>query len=102
MADIDPALLDSLAQRMNDLSHRAKDVLARYLDHTHQMQATFKGAAGSTNMVTAGEVHDAQAKIQAHFDNVTEVLRGNTASYVNQDQDGAQGIAAVAGGLRQV
>jgi WXG100 family type VII secretion target len=100
MAEIDPALLDALANRMDDYSHRAQDVLSRYLDHTHQMQAHFTGQGGTANLVTAGEIHDAQARIQAKYRMVTEVLRGNTQSYVAQDQDAAQGISAVAGGLK--
>lgn len=102
MAEIDPSKLNALAARMDDLSHQARDVLSRYLDHSHNMQAHLTGDAGDTNILTAGEIHDAQDRIQAHFQNVTEILRGNTTAYVSQDQDAAQGIAGVAGGLRHV
>ncbi|MEB3033347.1 WXG100 family type VII secretion target [[Mycobacterium] nativiensis] len=91
-----------LANQMDELSHRAQDVLARYEESVQHAQSgqILNGAAGSTNLVTGAEIKEAQMKIQARFQSVNDLLRSGAHTYTSTDEDNAHQIASVASGLR--
>lgn len=91
-----------LANQMDELSHRAQDVLARYEESVQHAQSgqILNGAAGSTNLVTGAEVKEAQMKIQARFQSVNDMLRSGANTYTSTDEDSAHQLASVASGLR--
>ncbi len=90
----------NLANKMDELSHRAQDVLARYEDAVHSAQASFTGAAGTTNISTTAEVKDAQMKIQTRFQAVNDLLRTGATTFTGHDEDNAHQIASVASSIR--
>jgi hypothetical protein len=99
---VDHAAVVNLANQMDELSHRAQDVLARYSDavqHAHAAQI-LNGTAGSTNLVTGAEVHDAQMKIQSRFQAVNDLLRQGATTYTSTDEDAAQAVASVSSHIR--
>ena len=54
----------SLANQMDELSHRAQDVLQRYEDvvtHAHA-GGSLVGAAGSANLVSSAQIKEAQSR----------------------------------------
>ncbi|MEE6140373.1 type VII secretion target [Mycobacterium sp. 050128] len=99
---VDQSSVVSLAGQMDELSHRAQDVLSRYSDLVqHGNSAQYlRGSAGSTNLVTAEEIHEAQNKIQSRFQSVNELLRSGASQYHNTDSEAQGHIASVAGHLR--
>ncbi|WP_431241071.1 WXG100 family type VII secretion target (plasmid) [Mycolicibacterium aichiense] len=99
---VDHGSVVALANQMDELSHRAQDVLARYeeaVNHAHASQA-LRGSAGSTNLVTGAEIKDAQLKIQARFQAVNDLLRSGATKYTGADEENAHNVASVAGSLR--
>ena len=58
-----------LANQMDELSHRAQDVLQRYEDasSTRSPAQILNGGAGLANSKTGAEVKEAQLKIQTRF-----------------------------------
>ena len=99
---VNHAAVVSLANQMDELSHRAQDVLSRYeaaVQQAHSSQA-LNGAAGSTNLVTGAEIKDAQMKIQTRFQSVNDLLRSGASRYTNADEDNKSSLASVAGSLR--
>lgn len=99
---VNHAAVVNLANQMDELSHRAQDVLARYEDAVQHAQSgqILNGAAGSTNLVTGAEVKDAQMKIQTRFQSVNDMLRSGASTYTNADEDNAHQVASVAGSLK--
>lgn len=99
---VDVAAVTSLANSMDELSHRAQDVLSRYQEAVQHGQAAqiLNGKAGDTNVVTGEEIRAAQMKIQARFQNVNDLLRQNAGTYDNVDHDAAANVAQVASSLR--
>lgn len=91
-----------LANQMDELSHRAQDVLSRYeADVQHAQSAqVLNGNAGSTNVVTGAEIKDAQMKIQHRFQQINDLLRGGANTYTNTDEQNAHQVASVASSLR--
>jgi WXG100 family type VII secretion target len=92
----------NLATQMDGLADQACHVLDQYFHLHTELQSTgqLKGAAGSANVNTVEQVHEAQTKVQNAFRNVTDVLRGNAAHYQNTDEHNAslaQQVAANAG-----
>jgi hypothetical protein len=91
-----------LSNKMDELSHRAQDVLTRYKDAVEHAQSgqILNGDAGLANLKTGADVQEAQLKIQMRFQNVNEMLRGGASTYSNADQQNAHEVAAVAGSIR--
>jgi len=104
MAKVGAPQLVSFSHRMDELSHRAQNVLQRYLDHAETVQGsgTFTGAGGTANIQTSNEVHEAQTRIQTKFQQLNEVVRQAAQGYTSRDEDNAHSITAVAGGLRHI
>jgi hypothetical protein len=100
--EVDHGSVVNLSNQMDELSHRAQDVMARYQDAVQHAQSAqvLNGAAGSTNLVTGAEIHDAQMKIQARFQAVNDLLRSGASTYTNTDESSAHEISSVAGSLR--
>ncbi|GAB4978954.1 hypothetical protein [Mycobacterium avium] len=99
---VNHAAVVALANQMDELSHRAQDVLSRYeaaVQHAQSAQI-LNGAAGSTNLVTGAEIKDAQMKIQTRFQAVNDLLRSGATTYTSTDEDNAHSFASVAGSLR--
>jgi uncharacterized protein YukE len=92
----------ALANQMDELSHRAQDVLARYEDAVQAAQSsqTLNGAAGNANITTGAEVKEAQMGIQTRFQMVNDLLRSGATTYTSTDEDNAHQVASVAGSLR--
>ena len=99
---VNHASVVALANQMDELSHRAQDVLARYEEAVQHAQSgqVLNGAAGSTNLVTGAEIKDAQMKIQARFQAVNDLLRSGASTYTSTDEDNAHQISSVASSLR--
>lgn len=99
---VNHAAVVALANQMDELSHRAQDVLARYEDAVQHAQSAqiFNGVAGSTNVVTGADIKEAQMKIQMRFQNVNDLLRSGASTYTSTDEDNAHAVASVASGLR--
>jgi hypothetical protein len=89
------------ANQLDELKHRAIDVLNRYLHLSQDLQASqmLTGDAGATNVVTAEEVQRPQMHIQNQWDQLINALRTNTFGYMSQDTQNSSHIASVAGGL---
>ena len=93
------AQMTTLANMMDDTSHRMQAVLDRY-QHANQeaiATQTMGGHAAMTSVATGAEIHDAQQKIQMRFQMVNDTLRGGAGQYSNMDADNASAIANVAG-----
>jgi hypothetical protein len=90
------------ANTLDDLKHQAIDVLNRYYQHSQDLQAQggLNGTAGMTNVVTAEEIQHAQMKIQTRWEQVIQLVRSSVHGYGDRDQQNAQHISSVAGGLR--
>ncbi len=99
---VNHAAVVNLANQMDELSHRAQDVLARYSDAVQHAQSAqiLNGNAGQTNLVTGAEVKDAQMKIQSRFQAVNDLLRQGAGTYTNTDDDNAHAVASVASHIR--
>jgi WXG100 family type VII secretion target len=93
--------VNNLANQMDDLSHRAQDVLSRYEEAVNHAQAsqTFNGSAGSANIVTTAEVKEAQMKIQTRFQQVNDMLRHGATQYTSTDEDNAQHVRSIASSI---
>lgn len=94
--------LNALAAQMDELSHRAVDVLQRYSDavqHANSGQILV-GSAGQAHLVTSEQIHQAQTSIQNRFRAVNEVLRQGSGHYQNTDEDNSQMVASLASNLR--
>jgi len=92
----------SLANQMDELSHRAQDVLQRYEDvvtHAHT-GGSLVGAAGSANLVSSAQIKEAQLKIQHRFQQVNDQLRSGANMYSNADDHNHQQIASIPGQMR--
>lgn len=89
------------ANSLDELKHRAIDVLNRYLQMSQDLQGSqmLTGDAGATNVVTAEEVQHAQMNIQTRWDHLINTLRSNTHGYMNQDSQNSTHIAGVASNL---
>jgi uncharacterized protein YukE len=100
--EVDHGSVVNLANQMDELSHRAQDVMARYQDAVQHAQASqiFGGGAGDTNVVTGAEIHDAQMKIQTRFQSVNDLLRSGAATFTGADEHNASQIASVGSSLR--
>lgn len=99
---VDHSAVVNLANQMDELSHRAQDVMSRYSDavqHAHSSQV-LNGTAGQANLVTGAEIHDAQMKIQSRFQAVNDMLRQAAGTYTNTDADSAQAVASVGSHIR--
>jgi uncharacterized protein YukE len=92
------------ANNLEELMHRALDVLHRYMQHSQDLQASqmLTGAAGDTNIVTTEEISNAGTKIQTRWGHLIDTLRGNTHGYIQADDQNASNIGGVAGGLSHV
>lgn len=92
------------ANSLDELKHRAIDVLDRYMHHSQDLQAgqMLTGAAGATNVVTAEEIQNAQMKIQTRWDTLINLLRSNTHGYIAADEQNSSHIGSIVGGLRHV
>jgi uncharacterized protein YukE len=99
---VNHAAVVNLANQMDELSHRAQDVLARYSDAVQHAQSAqiLNGTAGQTNLVTGAEIHDAQMKIQSRFQAVNDLLRQGATTYTSTDEDNAHAVASVASHIR--
>jgi hypothetical protein len=99
---VNHAAVVNLANAMDELSQRAQDVLARYEDAVQHAQSAqiLNGQAGNTNLVTGGEIKDAQMKIQQRFQQVNDVLRQGAGHYTSTDEDNAAQVAQVASHIR--
>ncbi|WP_157626079.1 hypothetical protein [Mycobacterium sp. 155] len=102
MAEVGAAQLVAFAERMDELSRRAQNVLQRYLDHAQQVQGggILNGAGGDMNIKTSAEVHEAQLRIQTRFQQLNDLIRQNTQGYTARDEDNAHALAAIPGQLR--
>ncbi|SBS76604.1 conserved hypothetical protein [uncultured Mycobacterium sp.] len=98
---VDHGAVVDLANKMDELSHRAQDVLTRYKNAVEDAQnGVLTGDAGLANIKTGADVDDAQRKIQARFQSINEMLRGGASTYTNTDQHNAHQVAAVAGSIQ--
>lgn len=99
---VNHAAVVHLANQMDELSHRAQDVLARYSDAVQHAQSAqiLNGTAGNANLVTGAEIHDAQMKIQSRFQAVNDLLRQGATTYTSADEDNAQAVASVGSHIR--
>ena len=99
---VNHAAVVNLANQMDELSHRAQDVLARYSDAVQHAQSAqiLNGTAGNANLVTGAEIHDAQMKIQSRFQAVNDLLRQGATTYTSTDEDNAQAVASVGSHIR--
>lgn len=101
MATVGHADLMTLADKMDNLSQDAQQVLDNYLHLHTELHASggLQGAAGVTNVQTTQQVHEAQAKVQANFRELTDTLRQNAHGYANTDNDNAHQLAQIPGQL---
>jgi uncharacterized protein YukE len=99
---VNHAALVNLSSQMDELSHRAQDVLQRYEDTIQHAQAAqiLNGSAGNTNINTGAEVKEAQMKIQTRFQQVNDLLRSGAGQYTNADEDNSQQLASVQSHIR--
>jgi hypothetical protein len=91
-----------LANQMDELSHRAQDVLQRYEDlvnHGHS-GGSLVGAAGQANLVSSGQIKEAQLKIQHRFQQVNDLLRQGASMYSSADDDNHQRLASLPSQMR--
>lgn len=97
----DSSVVVTLADKMDELSMRAQNVLAAYEEAQMNAQASgaFVGQGSGASVVTAGEVKAAQMKIQAKFQQVNQLLKDSTHNMNAADEQGHQLITQVAGGL---
>ncbi|WP_375489203.1 WXG100 family type VII secretion target [uncultured Mycobacterium sp.] len=102
MALVGHPQLVAFADQMDELSQRVQDVLQQYLNHSMELHSGggLTGAAGTANIQTTQDVHDAQARIQARFQQLNDLVRQNAHGYANTDHNNQQTIAAVPGALR--
>ena len=99
---VNAASVNALANQMDELSHQAQDVLARYeaaVEHA-QSEQILNGQAGSANLVTGAEIKEAQMKIQTRFQRINDLLRSGATTYTSTDEDSAHSVASVASSLR--
>lgn len=88
--------VDHLVAQMDGLRQRAIDILQRYDDaYTHLSAAALRGQAGHANFVTSAQIKDAQAKIQARFEQVNQVLHGGNVAFANAEADNAQQVQSL-------
>ena len=99
---VNAAAVNNLANQMDELSHRAQDVLQRYEDIIQHAQSgqILNGAAGSANIVTGAQVKEAQLKIQARFQAVNDLLRSGASIYTVHDETNKGHIDGVTSALR--
>lgn len=99
---VNHAAVVHLANQMDELSHRAQDVLSRYEEAVQHAQSgqILNGSAGQTNLVTGAEIREAQMKIQTRFQSVNDLLRQGAGTYTATDEDNAQQVASVGGHIR--
>lgn len=99
---VNHAAVVHLANQMGELSHRAQDVLTRYLEAVNHAQSgqILNGSAGLANVRTGQEVQEAQMKIQTRFQSVNDLLRQGAGTYTATDEDNAQQVASVGSHIR--
>lgn len=99
---VNHAAVVNLANQMDELSHRAQDVLARYEDAVQHAQSAqiLNGSAGQANLVTSAQIKEAQLKIQSRFQAVNDLLRQGAGTYTSTDEDNAQQVASVGSHIR--
>jgi hypothetical protein len=89
------------ADSLEDLLHQTVTNLQRYGHSSEDLQGTgmFTGSAGSTNVLTAGEIQDAINKITTRWTTAIDLLRRSVGDYDSTDVQSASDIAAVASGM---
>lgn len=94
---VNAAAVNHLANQMDELSHRAQDVLQRYEDVIQHAQSAqiLNGSAGWANVSTGAQVKEAQLKIQSRFQQINDALRSGGSIYTSQDEDNKGHIEAV-------
>ncbi len=99
---VDHGSVVDLANKMDELSHRAQDVLSRYKDAIEHAQSAqyINGDAGVANLNTGADVEQAQRKIQARFQSINDLLRSGASNYTSTDQSNAHSVASVAANIR--
>jgi uncharacterized protein YukE len=101
---VDAAAVNHLANQMDELSHRAQDVLQRYEDCIQHAQSAqiLNGGAGWANISTGAQVKEAQLKIQTRFQQVNDQLRSGASTYTTVDDENKGHISGVGSSLRYV
>ncbi|WP_094287339.1 hypothetical protein [Mycobacterium lehmannii] len=99
---IGAAQIQATADQLDDLKMQALDVLSRYMQHSTELQATggLDGRAGVANVVTAEEISTAQREMNMRWETLIAALRNSAPDFTNIDEQSAQQITSVAGGLR--
>jgi hypothetical protein len=94
--------IHTLANAMDDISHRMQDVLRRYQAANEESLAnqTMGGKYAMQSLVTGAEITDAQTKIQQRFQAINDQLRSGATHYDNMNQQNASTMASVAGHIR--
>lgn len=88
--------VDHLVQQMDGLRQRAIHLLQQYDDAYTDLSATgLRGSAGQANFATSGQIKEAQAKIQARFDQVNQVLHGGNVQFANAEADNVQQVQSL-------
>lgn len=99
---VNAANVHNLANTMDDVSQRMQDVLNRYQHANEEAIAnqTMGGNAAMTSVATGAEIHDAQTKIQARFQQINDTLRQAGAHTTNTDQDNKAAYQQVASNIQ--
>jgi uncharacterized protein YukE len=88
--------VNHLVQQMDGLRQRAINILEQYDEaYTQLATAGLRGDAGNANFATSGQIKEAQAKIQARFDQVNQVLHGGNVQFANTEADNAQQVQSL-------
>ncbi|MDG4667959.1 hypothetical protein [Mycobacterium sp. 236(2023)] len=88
------------ADQLQELMENTVNQIQRYAhsgDDLHAM-GHLTGQAGTTNVLTTGEIQDAVNKVTSRWQLAIDALRQSVHGFDNTDMDNASQIAAVAGG----
>ena len=96
---VGPDQIQASANQLEELMHDTITTLRNYQNDAADLQAAggLTGSAGTTNIGTTAEVHDASMKIQTHWGSIIDTLRGNTGKYQQTDHHNASQLASIAG-----
>jgi uncharacterized protein YukE len=94
--------IQATADTLEDLKEQVISTLNAYYNDSTDLQASggLQGQAGTTNVVTAEEIQNAQMKVQQRFGMVIDALRQTSVALPETDAQNGQEIGAVVSGLR--
>ncbi|MDA2893403.1 hypothetical protein PDG61_20985 [Mycolicibacterium sp. BiH015] len=88
------------ADQLQELMENAVANVQRYASSSDDLHAMghLTGQAGTTNVLTAGEIQDACNKVTTRWGLAIDALRQSANQFENTDIENASRIAAVSGG----